>query len=663
MNRLAHESSPYLQQHADNPVDWYPWGAEAFEIARRTNRPICLSVGYSACHWCHVMAHESFEDETTAKVMNELFVNVKVDREERPDVDAVYMEAVQAVSGQGGWPMTVFLTPDARPFFAGTYFAKEAFAGRPAFVDVLHAVDAAWRDQREELNAHADALQQAIVERTQPAPSGDADVFADGTRWLSNATNALINAHDKEWGGFGEAPKFPQPTALELLLRSDDPRAIDVVKNTLDAMASGGIYDHLGGGFHRYSVDAFWMVPHFEKMLYDQSALGRVYTLAYLATGDDRYAQIANETIEYVLRDLRSDGGAFFAAEDADSEGEEGRFYVWRPEAIDTALNDDELSAQVKGWYGVTQSGNFEGSNILHRPQRGAWPRSTEISAARATLLATRSTRVRPGLDDKVLTEWNAMFIATLAESAVAMKRSDWLDAAVTAADFLLNNLRDANGRWLRSWHKTSGPKQLAYANDYAWLIVAFTHLGEATGKARWRALATETADAMLDLFWDADQGGLFTVGRDSEQLIVKTKDLFDGAIASANSTAAVALSRLAALDENATFAKRATTIVNALALQLENHPTAFTNLLVAVDTLVKDSTETVIAGDHPELVATVHQSYLPRNVLLWGERDQSPLWQERSDGAFVCRQQTCAPPTTDAATLTRELTRNVTNK
>ncbi|MDQ1395323.1 MAG: uncharacterized protein QOG64_582, partial [Acidimicrobiaceae bacterium] len=526
MNRLAHESSPYLRQHAANPVDWYPWGAEAFARARAEDRPVLLSVGYSACHWCHVMAHESFEDDATAAVMNERFVNIKVDREERPDVDAVYMEAVQAMTGQGGWPMTVFLAPDGRPFFGGTYFPPRSAHGRPGFVDLLQAIDQAWHDQRDDLLGQAEELASSIRSRTSiGAPAGETDL---GPRLLEGGYAGLRDAFDPEWGGFGQAPKFPQPTYLELALRAHAHNRSDstlaMVTTTLDAMASGGIYDHLGGGFARYSTDRVWLVPHFEKMLYDQAGLARAYLHGWQVTDEPRYRQVLEETINYVRRDLGAPGGGFYSAEDADSEGVEGKFYVW---------SYDEL-AEVGGpaavdWYGAAPGGNWEGATILTRPVRGDLIRPPEVEEARHRLFERRQRRVRPGRDDKVLTEWNAMMISVLAEAGAALGRDDWVEAAAAAAEFLLAELRqpgDAGLRWLRAWHPEGGARHLAYAVDYAWLVEAFTRLAEATGEARWIGEARAAADALLMLFWDQDGGGFFTTGHDAEQLIVRSKDV-----------------------------------------------------------------------------------------------------------------------------------------
>ncbi|HVL02815.1 MAG TPA: thioredoxin domain-containing protein, partial [Acidimicrobiales bacterium] len=440
MNRLADQTSPYLRQHADNPVDWYPWGEEAFAAARERDRPVMLSVGYSACHWCHVMAHESFEDAETAEVMNELFVNVKVDREERPDVDALYMDAVQSMTGHGGWPMTVFLTPTGEPFFGGTYFPKHSRAGMPGFIELCRAVDDAWRSRRSEVQDQAGRMAEALRQSTLTAGGND----LPGAQLLEEAASALEAQFDPDWGGFGRAPKFPQTMSHELLLRvhsrTGKDRLLDMVTTSLDAMASGGMYDHVGGGFARYSVDAFWMVPHFEKMLYDQALLARAYLHAWQVTGADRYRQVLEETIAYVQRDLAAPDGGCYSAEDADSEGEEGRFYVWRPEEIRSACGDDSDAADAAiEWYGVTGAGNFEGANILHRPVRGDLVRPAAVERARRALFAAREQRVRPGLDDKVLTEWNGLFLATLAEAAAATASSTWRAAAVQLAEFLLS--------------------------------------------------------------------------------------------------------------------------------------------------------------------------------------------------------------------------------
>ncbi len=655
MNRLASEASPYLRQHGDNPVDWYPWCPEAFERARQEQLPVMLSVGYSSCHWCHVMAHESFEDPEIAATLNKRFVCVKVDREERPDIDAVYMEAVQAMSGHGGWPMTVFLTPDGRPFFAGTYFPPQSRGGMPGFTEVLRAVDDAWRTRRGELDGQADRL-VGIIRRQAGSRSGE----PLSARPIEQAVSTLKASYDRRWGGFGAAPKFPQASAHELLLRhharNADDESCEIVSTSLHSMAAGGIYDHLGGGFARYSVDATWLVPHFEKMLYDQAALTRLYVHAWQVTGDPQLLQVAEETVSYVLRDLGSPEGGLFSAEDADSEGVEGGFYLWRADQVRSVLGPDASTAALE-WYGVRDEGNFEGSNILHRPERGKLARPPGIEAARAALFEARATRPRPGLDDKVLTEWNAMFCAALAEAAAATHRQDWAERAAAIGQFLVENLRGPGGRWMRSWRAGSS-RHLAYAVDYAWLVEAFVRLRELSGHQRWLDLAEETASDMLGIFWDGEAGGLFTTGEDAERLIVRSKELFDGSTPSANSVACLALARLAALTGKDLYRQRAEEILEALGEPLRRHPASVAQALGALDLLVNGTTEIVVTGDRPDLVATVHERYLPDGVLGWGEPlAGSPLWSGRApDRAYVCRGYTCRSPADSPAALAGEL-------
>jgi uncharacterized protein YyaL (SSP411 family) len=661
VNRLADATSPYLRQHRDNPVDWYQWGDEAFARARAEDKPVLLSVGYSACHWCHVMAHESFEDTGTAAVMNELFVNVKVDREERPDVDAIYMAATQAMTGQGGWPMTVFCTPDGRPFYCGTYFPKEPRHGLPGFVDLCRAVDDAWRNRRDDIVGHAEELTEAVSRSALGTIRASREL--PGTETLTAAYRQLREQHDDDWGGFGAQPKFPQTISLELLLRAYQrnhaPQALATVETSLEAMASGGIYDHLGGGFARYSVDRIWLVPHFEKMLYDQALLVRIYLHAWQVTGSDVYRQVLNETIGYVLRDLRHPDGGFYSAEDADSEGVEGKFYVWTPEEICAALDEDPVLAKAAvEWYGVTDEGNFEGHNILNRiTHRGDLVRPPEVDEARARLFEVRARRVRPGLDDKVLTEWNALFLTTLAEAAAATGRNDWLEAARANGEFLLRELRSTDGRWLRAWQQDHGAHTLAFAADHASLVEAFTRLSEATGEARWILAAVETADSLLELFWDEAGSGLFTIGSDGEQLITRSKDLLDDATPSANSMAAVGLIRLAALTGVERYRERAEEIVRLLANAAGQHPTAFAHLLEAVDLLDAGVTEVAVVGDRDDLVRVVQRRYLPNAVIAWGEPYESPLWAERQDGyAYVCRDFVCAAPVENEEALAVQL-------
>jgi hypothetical protein len=667
MNRLADETSPYLRQHADNPVDWYPWGDEAFAAARAADRPVLLSVGYASCHWCHVMAHESFEDPEVAALMNERFVNVKVDREERPDVDAVYMEATQALTGQGGWPMTVFLAPDGRPFFAGTYFPRTRRGGMISFPELLERLDEVWKTRRADLEEQAGQITAALGRSAllEPGPA------VPGAEVIAGARDQLVRAHDDRWGGFGGAPKFPQAMSLDLLVNvmaraegtgdgKGDEDARLAVETSLDAMASGGIYDHVGGGFARYSVDARWLVPHFEKMLYDQALLTRAYLHAWQVTGHERYLQVVEETIGYVLRDLRHADGGFFSSEDADSEGVEGKFYVWTPDQVLDALDGDEAwAAEVGAWYGVTPGGNFEGATILNRMHaRGQLARPERIEEARRRLFAARERRVRPGLDDKVLTEWNGLMLSALAEAAAATGREDWRDAAVVAGEFLVRSLRRAgDGRWLRSWQADGGARHLAYAADHAALVDAFVRLAEATGEARWVAEARSAADALVALFWDDERGGVFTTGSDAERLVTRDKDLMDNALPGANSLAAVGLLRLAALTGDQGYRDRADAVLRLTGPLAAQHPTAFGHMLAAVDLAARGTTEVVVAGDRPDLVRAVQARYLPGAVLAWGERYDSPLWEGREDGrAYVCRNYACQLPATDEPTLLAQL-------
>jgi uncharacterized protein YyaL (SSP411 family) len=666
VNRLAAETSPYLRQHAHNPVDWYPWGDEAFERARAENRPVFLSVGYSACHWCHVMAHESFEDAPTAEALNARFISVKVDREERPDVDAVYMDAVQAMTGRGGWPMTVFLTPEGRPFYGGTYFPPRDAHGMPSFRRVLDAVDDVWRNRRDEVDRQADALADAMARhsyRPQDLTGGAGTAGVDpGTlapALLASAVAELATRFDPVWGGFGPAPKFPQPQLVELCLRhhrlTGDGASLTMATTSLAAMAAGGIYDHVGGGFARYSTDDTWTVPHFEKMLYDQAGLVRVYLHAWQVTGEAHWLQIVEETIGYVLRDLASPGGGLCSAEDADSEGEEGRFYVWTSDDMAAAVGRD-LADVATDWYGVTAGGNFEGHNILRRPTGAPPERPPEVERARQLLFETREQRVRPGLDDKVLTEWNAMFGSALAEAAGATGRQDWADAAVGVAEFLLAELRRPDtGRWLRSW-QDGRARHLAYAGDYAWIVDLFTRLAELTGGAEWLDRAHDTALALLELF-AAEGGLLYTTGNDAEKLVVRPTEIQDGAMPAANGVAAAALLRLGALRGDDMLVEAGESLLGTLSQVATEHPLALANTVAGCALAGGGITEVVIAGDRPDLVSAARARFEPTMVLAWGERTSSPLWVGRDDGyAYVCRRYVCRAPAADPAALLARL-------
>jgi uncharacterized protein YyaL (SSP411 family) len=674
VNRLADETSPYLRQHADNPVDWYPWGEAAFARARAEDKPILLSVGYSSCHWCHVMAHESFEDEAVAAVMNERFVNVKVDREERPDVDAVYMQAVQAMTGSGGWPMTVFLDPDGRPFFGGTYFPPDDRQGMPGFVRLLDAIDDAWRTRRSDLLEQADQLRQAIEEST--AIGGRGGGAAPSPAILDQAVDSLQGQFDARFGGFGRAPKFPQAMTLTFLLDmaaapGAAPEILEMVTVSLDAMAAGGIYDQVGGGFHRYSVDAHWLVPHFEKMLYDQALLTRAYVHAWVVTGEPRYRRVVEETITYVLRDLRHEAGGLFSAEDADSEGVEGKFYVWSLAELEELCGND--LPEVVRYFGVTARGNFEDphtgfrGNILHAvgPTDN---RPDAISRVLPILFDAREHRVRPGLDDKVLLGWNALFLRALAEAADALDRPDWMEAARTNARFLLTELRRDDGRLLRSW-QDGRANLLAYAEDYAALLEALLTLAEVDDVA-WLDDARAVADGLVALFADDDRGGFFTTGIDAEALIVRPKDYQDNATPSENSLAADGLLRLAALTGDTAAAQRAERWVMNMAPVLGEHPSAFAFLLEALERVVRPPLEVAVvgaAGDpgRDALVAELRGRLLPAAVRVTATpgdgADLTPLLADRPtvDGratAYVCERFACRLPVTDPGALREQL-------
>ena len=660
MNRLASETSPYLRQHCHNPVDWYPWGAEAFGAATETDRPILLSVGYSSCHWCHVMAHESFENPETAAVMNDLFVNVKVDREERPDVDALYMDSVQAMTGRGGWPMTVFLTPDGKPFYGGTYYPDRPRSGMASFRQVMAAVHEAWTNRRDDVTDQADRLTESISRSGRIAAGSD----RAGVDELDRAAAAVKEAFDPQWGGFGGAPKFPAAMTLAATLRlhdrTGDSDLLTVVTTSLDAMAAGGIYDHLGGGFARYSVDRQWLVPHFEKMLYDNALLARVYLHAWLVTGNPAYRQVVDETIGYVLADLHHPDGGFYSAEDADSEGIEGKFYVWSRAELAAVAGAD--ADEAIAWWGVTESGNFEGANILYRPVRGDLARSPTLEASRRALLAHRAGRIRPGLDDKILTEWNALMLATLAEAAAATGNPQWHRAAVANGEFLVAALRRPDGRWLRSWQaggdgREAQARHLAYAHDYGAVVDAFTRLAELTGRSRWLDEARSAADGLHDLFWDHESGGVYTTGTDAEALVTRPKDLMDNATPSAQSTAAGALLRLGALTGEVLYTERAAAILSLLGDAATAHPTAFGQMLQAVDMSARGLAEIVVTGDRPDLVTEVLTRYQPNTVLAWGEPYPSPLWEGRRPGyAYVCRNYACGAPARTTAELARQM-------
>ncbi len=684
-NRLIREKSPYLLQHAYNPVDWYPWGPEAFARAKQEGKPVMLSVGYSTCYWCHVMEQESFDDPEIAQLMRDTVVAIKVDREERPDIDALYMSAVQAMTGSGGWPMTVFLTPEGQPFYGGTYFPPEDRWGRPGFTTVLHSVAEAWKTRREELLRSGQSLAQAIQ-----ASAGAGSSMPLATSLLEAATRQFAQQYDAAHGGFGGAPKFPRSHSLSFLLRSwsrtRDPETLAMVEATLEAMARGGIHDHLGGGFHRYSTDPQWLVPHFEKMLYDQALLARTYLEAHQATGKPPYAEAARDIFEYVLRDLRDPQGAFRSAEDAGEVGKEGEYYVWTPQEIEQVLGPEEAD-RVQRFYGVTPAGNFEhGTTILSiqdpldafARRDGLSPEDLRrrMSSARAKLLAARGRRQRPHLDDKILTDWNGLMIGALAYGSRVLDEPRYAEAAREAARFLLERMQDqgrpfdsAQGTLLHRYRDGEAGIP-AFLDDYAFLAWGLTDLYETTFETRWLAEAVRLTKEMVRLFWDDTSGGCFFSGERNEPLIARTKELYDGAIPSGNSVAALNLVRLGTLTTDRDLQGYAERQLMAFSGQAHQSPTAFPQLLIAVDFWLGPSQEIVVAGDPQAadtraMVRAVHERFLPRAVLALHPANDAageiealiPFIQAQRplDGkatAYVCEHYVCNFPTTDVAKM-----------
>jgi uncharacterized protein YyaL (SSP411 family) len=675
-NRLASETSPYLLQHARNPVDWYPWGDEAFERARREDKPVLLSVGYAACHWCHVMERESFEDEATAALMNAHFVSVKVDREERPDVDAIYMDAVQAMTGSGGWPMTAFLTPEGRPFYAGTYFPPEPRHGMPAFRQVLTGIAQAWRDRRDEVMERG-ARVVAAIGRSAELTGSDAPLDDDAA---VAAMDTLRSGFDPRWGGFGGAPKFPQPTTLGFVLRRavrGAAGALEMVKTTLDRMADGGIHDQVGGGFARYATDAAWHVPHFEKMLYDNAQLAQLYTRAWQVTGEERYRSVVADTLDHLLRDMRDPGGGFWSSQDADSEGVEGRFFVWSWEELLGLVGEPVARA-----FGALPEGNWEGTNVLWHPRpvaavaeeaaMGTDELARRVEEARAVLFAAREERVRPRIDDKVLTAWNAIAVSALAEAGRAMDVAGYVEAARTCAAFLLDHLRDERGRVLRSWRGGVAGRP-GFADDHALLASALLTLYETTFELRWFEASRTLAEGLLERFHDEERGGFFQTAADAERLVVRPKELYDHATPSGNAAAAEVLLRLAALTGEARYEEAALGALRLVRDVMGRAPTAFGHALSALDRSLGPGREVAIVGDLDDsatrdLIREVTASrYLP-NVSIAVTRPDDPaahalvpLLRERTlvvgrPAAYVCERFACRLPVTDAAALAASL-------
>jgi len=692
-NRLADEQSPYLRQHKDNPVAWYPWGEDAFEKARREDKPIFLSIGYSTCHWCHVMEEESFEDEEVAELLNETFVPIKVDREERPDVDTIYMNVCQMMRGQGGWPLTVLLTPDRKPFYAATYLPKEGRFQQMGLMDLIPRVRRMWDNERERLVDDADEVTDLL--RRGIDEGGGTEVPTEET--LDDAFEKLSRQFDDTHGGFGSAPKFPAPHNLLFLLRqwrrTGEERALDVVTQTLDEMRRGGLFDQVGYGFHRYSTDERWVLPHFEKMLYDQAMHVLAYTEAHQATGYDRYERTAREVLTYVLRDLQSPAGAFYSAEDADSPDEdgemkEGAFYVWSVEDIREIL-EAETAELVIDLYNMEPEGNYQeestgrrtGKNVLYRSRSLAAEadrRDVELEAlrdtletARATLLNAREDRPRPGLDDKILTDWNGLMIAALASAGRTFEDPEYTEAAKTAADFLLDTMRNDDGRLLHRY-RDGEAGVAAHLDDYAFLTWGLLELYQTTFDPRWLEVALDLINASLARFWDDEDGGFFLTADDGEELIVRPKDVSDGAMPSGNSAQLMNLLRAARLTGRTELEARAAALGRWAGRQVRARPTGFSAFLAGMQFAVGSAREIVIAGapgatDTQNLIDAVRSVYAPFGVVLQRSPGETAITkiapfteaQTPVDGAaaaYVCRAFRCEAPTTDPASLREQL-------
>jgi uncharacterized protein len=683
-NRLANETSPYLLQHAHNPVNWYPWGSEALDRAKKENKPIFLSIGYSVCHWCHVMERESFEDPETAKILNEYFIAIKIDREERPDLDEIYMASVQMMTGRGGWPLSVFLTPDLKPFFGGTYFPPESLQGMPGFKTVLNRMAELWRDRRDDVTHNAEQMVRALRDfaSSEPSDSGLPDRSV-----LARAVADLGREFDPRWGGFGGAPKFPPSGAIAVLLRqyshTGEESLLEMATVTLDRMALGGMYDQLGGGFHRYSVDGQWLVPHFEKMLYDNALLSRVYFEAWQATGRDLYRRVAAETLDYVLRDMTDAGGGFHSAEDADSEGEEGKFYVWREDEIKALLGEEDGTLFCR-YYGVSEQGNFEGRNILHVPRDP--PTSpggkdvsrkqtmTRLEPLRRKLLTEREKRVRPGKDDKVLAAWNGMMISALARGYQVTGDDRYLKAATRAADFVLAEMV-SGGVLMRTYRGTGGPddrgasKLPGYLDDYAEVAGGLIDLYEAGFDRRWLEAADELAGRMVADFWDQQDGGFFYTSADHKNLLVRTKPFHDAAVPSGNSTAILVLLRLSRLLDNRDYWSKAERGLQYMGDSIRGRPQAHLNLLCALDFHLRPITEIAVVGNPDDddtlaMLEVIHAGFLPNKILALAEpgavdADERliPLLKGKTmvagkATAYVCENFACKRPVNDPADL-----------
>jgi len=667
-NRLAKESSPYLLQHADNPVDWYPWGEDAFRKARSENKPILLSIGYSACHWCHVMAHESFEDLNTAQLMNDNFVNIKVDREERPDLDTLYMEAVQSLTGGGGWPLTVFLTPEGKPFYGGTYFPPEDRYGMPSFSRVLIAAADAFKNRRSEVEKATAEITGSLSSR--PGTASGTEPLA--TEALDNAYLTLKKDFDELNGGFGQAPKFPQPMALEFLLRYfhlfRDEAALNMINRTLSKMATGGIYDHAGGGFHRYSTDSHWLVPHFEKMLYDNALLSRLYLNTYLVTGNPQFRRVAEETLDYLLREMLSPEGGFYSTQDADSEGVEGKYYLWTLGEIKEVLGE-ETGTMVADYYGVTESGNFEGGNILHIPKDQLTEEPGFIADAKASLLRRRETRINPGRDEKILASWNGLTLSSLAEAACILERDDYLSAAVSNASFLVNSMTESG--YLRHSYKDGHARGEGYLSDYAMVIGGFISLHRATFKGEYLKHAIKIAEIMAREFWDESEGTFYDTGSRHETLFARPRSMQDSSLPSGASAATLELQKLSRITGNRQFERIAERSLRPMKDLVTRYPLGFGNWLNCLDFYLSTPEEIAVVGPrrHPDTLAlkqVICGYWLPNTTVTALDTDDPlPAIIKATEGkemvnerptVYICRNYACLPPVTSPDALREKL-------
>lgn len=662
-NRLAKETSPYLQQHANNPVDWYPWGPEAFERAKAEDKPILLSIGYSSCHWCHVMAHESFEDPETAQIMNQHFINIKVDREERPDVDALYMTAVQMVTGQGGWPMTVFLTPEGKPFYGGTYFPPDDQPPMPGFKRILGALSQAYHQQRDQVDKTSGDLTKALNEQFEiQMPSR-----ALSPELLDKAFENMMNAYDYEHGGLGGAPKFPAPMAIEFMLRyyrrTGNQEALKAVHQSLSAMGQGGIFDQVGGGFHRYTVDAVWLIPHFEKMLYDNALLAHAYTIAWQQTGEPFYRTIAEETIDYVLRELGSPDGGIYSSQDADTDGEEGKYYVWSRREIIEVLGDED-GRNVAAFLEATQTGNFEGKNVLSIPdesERMRW-REEPYASFRAKLLEVRETRTAPGRDDKVLASWNGLMVKTLAHAAIAFEDDHYREAAIKCGRFIADSMM-VDGRLFHSWAE-GRLSNTSFLEDYAFVGEAFLELYELTFDPEWFKLSEHLADEAINLFFDASMSAFFDTAADADPLIARPRDAFDNVTPSGTSVMSDLLLRLSQFTGDVDARALASQVLSLHAAPAVEQAQGFARLLCAIDRQVGPTAELAIVGpDRNAFLEPLHKQFLPRLVVAASESptDTPPILDNREaiEGkttAYLCAGQHCELPTTDVETLLEQI-------